>query len=66
MELVRRKGFRIGGGSHAEVKEQTDICPCLLAGLYKGYSTYGIPGVVEVYKEECTTCNEVQGDGTKL
>jgi hypothetical protein len=54
------------GGSHAEVKEQTDICPCLLAGLYKGYSTYGIPGVVEVYKEECTTCNEVQGDGTKL
>ncbi len=57
MELIRRQCYKIGGGSHAEIKEKIDICPTLLARIYKGYDTYGIPGVIEVYKDD-TACNE--------
>ena len=51
MELIKRQCFKIGGGRNAEVKEPIKICPTLLARMYKGYDTYGIPGVIEIYEE---------------
>lgn len=49
-QKTQKFGWLITGGRNAHLKKRIGICPTILSRFYKGYDTYGIPGVVEITK----------------
>ena len=45
--MKNRTTFIVCGGGRAHIGKKIDICPTILARVYKGFDTYGIPAVIE-------------------